>query len=555
LWREHGWRLRALVVGGARLDPDLERAFKDLGYLVVQGYGLTETAPIISVSNPFDDRVGILGRPTRSQEVRIGFDGEILVRGGNVTPGYFDDSAATSAAFESGWFRTGDLGALEADGSLRFVGRKKDVIVTGEGQNVFPEEVEEVLRRQVGILDACVVAVPGGKGEEVHAAVIAAPGGDVGSAIAAANEVLAAHQRVRGWSVWGDLDFPRTATGKVLRREVVAALPPAASSGTTSHAAGPLDLLRDLAGPAARTDQRLGAELGLSSIDVAELASSIEERYQIAIDPSKIHEDTSLDQLLADARSAAVRDEHWVMPRWARGTVARIARGFLQTCVVFPFLRIFVRLEVHGRDRLADLEPPFLLAANHASHLDVPVLLSALPRGLRRRVAVAMQPEYFEEYLTGRGSLLHRLGQGWGYNLLSLVLHTFPFPRSAAFGVARDYAGSLADEGWAILVFPEGELSRDGAIRGFRTGVGVLARALDLRVVPARLEGLFELLPRGGRFPSGLRRPVRVTWGRPISMVLGEEAGAFGGRLEAGVRGLRVEEIRGRGAASERRDR
>jgi len=550
--REHGWRLRALVVGGARLDPALERFFKDLGYLVVQGYGLTETAPIVAVSNPFDDRVGLLGKPTRAQEVRLAGDGEILVRGGNVTPGYFEDAEATRAVLEDGWLRTGDLGAMEPDGSLRFVGRKKEVIVTGEGQNVFPDEVEAALERESAIAGACVFSLPGPGGEEVRAAILASPSPRgvgpeepvdreeaVARAVASANERLAPHQRVKGWSLWSDLDFPRTATGKVLRRVVAAALRGSPEPRGDEEAAGPLESLRRMAGAEARSDQRLGAELGLSSIDVAELAASIEERYQVEIDPARIHDDVSLDQLLEEARSGADPRERWPMPRWAGRLPARLARRLLQSVVAFPLLRLFVRLEARGRDALRDLAPPFLIAANHASHLDVPVLLAALPGRLRRRVAVAMQPGYFETYLTKKGPLPARIGRGGQYGLVTLLLNTFPFPRSAAFGVARDYAGEIADRGGAILVFPEGELSRDGAIHGFRPGVGVLARDLGLPVLPARIEGLFEVLPRGGRFPRGLRRPARVAWGTPLTIRSGEDPEAFAGRVEEAVTALR----------------
>lgn len=549
LVREHGWRLRVLVVGGARLDPELERFFKELGYLLVQGYGLTETAPIISVSNPFDPRIGLVGRPSRAQEVRIAGDGEILVRGGNVTPGYYEDDGATREAIREGWLRTGDLGCLEPDGSLRILGRKKEVIVTGEGQNVFPDEVDAALRAQEAIADGASFAVRGDRGEEVHAAVI--PEGGIGEpavqeGVAAANASLAPHQRLRGWAIWPDLDFPRTSTGKVIRRRVASAVEARRRGGAPSQegalagaaGAGPLELLRNLAGEEARADQRFGSDLGVSSIDVAELAASIEDRYQVAIEPAAIHDDVSLAELLDHARTRAGSELDWPMPRWARALPARIARSLLQTVVVAPGLRTFVRLEVRGGERTGPLQPPFLIAANHQSHFDVPILLFALSRSLRRRVAVAMQPGYFEPWLRGTAPFMTRLHLGWHYRVVSLLLNTFPFPRSAAFRVAMRYAGEMADLGWSILVFPEGELSRDGAIHEFRAGVGVLARELNLPVLPARIEGAFRVIPRGRWFPRTIRGPVTVSWGEPVRRERGEEPDAFAARLEAAVREL-----------------
>jgi long-chain acyl-CoA synthetase len=551
--REHGWRMRALVVGGARLDPRLERYFKDLGYLVIQGYGLTETAPIVSVSNPFDNRVGLVGRPGRVQEVRIADDGEILVRGENVTSGYYEDPEATRLALEGGWLRTGDLGVMEPDGSLRFLGRKKEVIVTAEGQNVFPDEVEEALRAQETVADCAVFASGAGGGEKVQAAIIpeareGAVKEAVASAVASANASLAPHQRVRAWTLWVHPDFPRTPTGKVLRR--VIARQAAASPGAGGSEEGgpgdspehdPLTRLRRLAGPEARADQRLAADLGLSSIDVAELTAEIEERYQVEVDPATIHDDVSLQELIRGARPAGAAATPWPMPRWARRPAARLARSFFQAVLVFPALRLFVRLSVRGRARHETggwPAGPVVIAANHASYMDAPVLLASIPRWRRRRVAVAMQPEHFEPWLLGEAGLVTRFHMGWQYGLLSLLLHTFPFPRSAAFKVALEYAGGMVDEGWSILVFPEGVLSPDGAIHPFRPGVGVLARDLGLPVLPVRIRGTREILPPDGRFPRKVRAPVDVAWGEPLEMPRGEGPADFAARVEAAIRAL-----------------
>jgi long-chain acyl-CoA synthetase len=548
--REHGWRLRTFVVGGARLDPEIEGYFKDLGYLVVQGYGLTETAPIVSVSNPFDPRVGLIGRPGRAMEVKIAPDGEILIKGENVTTGYWGDEEATRGALRDGWLHTGDLGLIEADGLLRLLGRKKEVIVTGEGQNVYPDEVEEALRSSPAVVDAAVFASGGAGGEQVHAAIIPAAAGGAGSpavasAVAEVNARLAAHQRVRGWSLWGQPDFPRTPTGKVIRRAVAAALtggsrPPAAGGGAIGAGmeGDPLALLHRLAGGEAGTDQKFGADLGLTSIDVAELAAAIEERFQVEIDPAKIHEDASLAELMAEARSGREAEARWRMPRWTTGWTARAARGLLQTVIVFPILWLLAKLAVVGEERVPPPGLPLLIVANHASHLDVPLLLASMPRSRRRRVAVAMQPEYFEPWLRGSGSLLTRLHMGWHYRLVGLLLNTFPFPRSAAFKIAMEHAGGLVDRGWSILVFPEGELSRDGEIHGFRPGVGKLAGELKLEVLPARIRGAWAILPRGRWLPRAFRSPVSVTWGPVIAPVSGEDPAAFAARVEERIRSL-----------------
>ena len=158
-----GLKFWAMVVGAAPLDPELEAFWGRLGFVVVQGYGLTETAPIVTLNHPLHARRGTVGKPIAGVEIRIAADGEILVRGDNVTTGYFNAPEATREAFADGWFHTGDIGELDAEGQLHIKGRKKEMIVTPEGLNVFPEDVERVLNEQPGVIDSAVVGAPLGR--------------------------------------------------------------------------------------------------------------------------------------------------------------------------------------------------------------------------------------------------------------------------------------------------------------------------------------------------------------------------------------------------------
>ena len=158
--RMFGFKFWAMIVGAAPLDPELEAFWGRLGFLVVQGYGLTETAPIVTLNHPLRAKRGAVGKPIAGVEIKIADDGEILVRGENVTTGYYNAPDATREAFQDGWFHTGDIGELDADGRLLIKGRKKEMIVTPEGLNVFPEDVEHALNDQPGVLDAAVVGAP-----------------------------------------------------------------------------------------------------------------------------------------------------------------------------------------------------------------------------------------------------------------------------------------------------------------------------------------------------------------------------------------------------------
>src|SRR5438093_1944248 len=217
LWRHRkihsafGWKFWAFVAGGAPVDTELEEFWGRLGFLVIQGYGLTEASPVVTVNHPFDVKRGSLGKPLPGLDVTIAPDGEILVRGESIT-----------TSDDSGWLHTGDLGAMDQEGRLYYRGRKKDTIVTPEGLNVHPEDVEHVLNQFPEVRESAVVSVRHNANEQIHAAVILKdPNANLETVVRRANDRLEAHQRINSWSVWPDNDFPRTtSTMKVRRGEV-----------------------------------------------------------------------------------------------------------------------------------------------------------------------------------------------------------------------------------------------------------------------------------------------------------------------------------------------
>src|SRR3984885_10371952 len=214
--RLFGWKFWSFIVGAAPLPADLEAFFSELGFLVIQGYGLTETAPIVTLNHPFHARQGSVGKPIAGVQVKIAPDGEILVRGENVTSGYFQHPEETARAFEDGWFHTGDIGQLKDNGELSILGRKKEMIVTPEGLNVFPEDVENALKQQPGVRDAAVIGT-----DRVRAVLILELGANGEEIVKRANARLSDYQRVRGFSIWPQDEFPRTeGTGKLKRMDI-----------------------------------------------------------------------------------------------------------------------------------------------------------------------------------------------------------------------------------------------------------------------------------------------------------------------------------------------
>src|SRR5581483_2501572 len=220
--RAFGLKFWCFAVGAAPLDPGLESFWGKLGFLVVQGYGLTETAPIVTLNHPFGARRGSVGKPLPGVEVKIAPDGEILVRGENVTRGYFNAAEETARAFEDGWFHTGDIGEIGPEGELFIRGRKKEMIVTPEGLNVFPEDIERVLNRIPGVRDAAVVGITSGGQERPHAALVVDPGVDPDDVVRRANAQLEEHQKIRRAVVWPDRELPRTEGTRKLKRTAIA---------------------------------------------------------------------------------------------------------------------------------------------------------------------------------------------------------------------------------------------------------------------------------------------------------------------------------------------
>jgi len=525
-----GWKFCCLVVGGAPLPAELEQFWTNLGFVVVQGYGLTETAPVISFSHPFHVRHGTAGRPLAGVDVRIAEDGEVLVRGDNVTPGYFEAPQETSAAFRDGWFHTGDLGVFDAEGNLTIRGRKKDMIVTPEGLKVFPEDVEAVLNRLPGVRESAVVGR-----DHVHAVLVLNPGANADEIARQANATLEDHQKIRSVSIWPVAELPRTKTTRKLRRAEIAR---AIEHGAGQPASKPETELTSLVGKYA-PGRKIGPdttleELGLSSLDRVELMMDLEEKLETGIDESAFASVAKVGDLAKPMAAA----EETSFPAYNRSWIAKVIRGASLEGILLPMIGIFARRTVTGLENLDSIHGPILFAANHQSHLDTPIILASLPLRFRRRIAPAMWKEYFDAHFHAERH--HSRRERWVnslvYKLVALLFNGFPIPQTETG--AREsirYMGELAEEGWSILIFPEGGRTLSGDIGPFFPGVGMIASRLHLSVVPIRLRGVDRVLPRNATWPhSG---PVQVSIGAPIHLQ-GESYPALARRVEDAVRNL-----------------
>jgi long-chain acyl-CoA synthetase len=522
--RAFGLKFWAFVVGAAPLPPDIEEFWRRLGFAVIQGYGLTETAPIVTLNHPFKTSKGSVGTPIAGVEIRIAEDGEILVRGENVTSGYYqgpgirDQGSGSDRAFDAeGWLHTGDIGERDAQGRLFIKGRKKEMIVTPDGLNVFPEDVERVLDVQVGVKESAIVGVVDGAEERVHAVLVLEPATDPDAVVREANAHLQDHQRIRTHSVWPASELPRTEGTRKLKRRAIrewvhaGGLPSAVPQG---------DTLEALIGRFAHGRTVGGAttleELGLSSLERVELMVALEDRFQTRIDEGRFSEVASvgdLKQLIEGDAAPELVEEPMDFPSWNRTWPVRLIRRLSQATWILPLARVFASVRVEGLEHVRDLDGPVVFASNHQSHMDVPVILSALPGRWRARVAPAMAKEFFKAHFFPSGfSWRQRFTNSLNYYLAAFYFNAFPLPqREAGARQTLKYIGDLTGGGWSILIFPEGERSPTGRIKGFRGGIGMIGSRLDVPVVPVRIEGVDRLLPVGGTFVR--RGRVRVAFG------------------------------------------
>ena len=507
--RRFGWRMWAFISGGATLEEDAETFWRRLGYAVVQGYGMTETASLTSVSHPFRLVRGSIGKPVRGQELKLAENGEILVRGDSVSPGYWSGDVKPIADNE-GWVHTGDIGEVGPDGHIFFRGRSKDTIVTAAGMKIYPSDLEAVLDRQPEIKASAVIQLDG---PEAMAVLIPSDvDADLNAAVARANESLAEFQRIRHWTTWPEPDFPRTVgTLKIIKTRIAESI---------NHPS---------------RDVFLPSISNLDSLGRVELLSALEDRYQIELDEAAFTEATTIEDLEQLVRQGPSQAAAYPYPAWAMRFPITWIRPVVYHLFLLPLTLIMCRVRVNGGERLRHLKGPALLISNHITDVDAALIISALPLRRRLRLAIAMSGELLREWrFSSAAGFITRVRQRLAYALGAALFNVFSLPRQSGFRKSFAYAGDAIDRGWSVLIFPEGHETPDGRIQSFKSGIGILAVQLNVPVVPIKLDGLFELKQRRQFFV----RPgtVSVTFGEPVQFRAGQRPDEIARELERRVR-------------------
>jgi long-chain acyl-CoA synthetase len=556
-----GWKFWAIISGGAALDQDTEEFWRRLGYVVIQGYGLTETSSLVSLNHPFKVGRRSIGKVLPGREMKLDPEtGEILVRGANVARHYWQGRGRKPVAGDEGWFRTGDLGAMDEEGNLYFKGRSKNVIVTPAGLKIYPEDLEQALRRQPGVRDCVVFGAAAGGNAEACAVLLLRDNASANSIVAAANQLLADFQKIRCWFAWPDEDFPRTSTQKpkmdVIRRAAETQLNGSRSAGTTVPAAtAASSVLRQLilaaagrkgqtpaaASPGASIESaRLEDDLNLSSLDRVELMAAIENRYQVELsdrDFSQASTVADLEELLKKSTPEPT-PSNYPYARWAQRWPVTWLRVFIYQLVTLPYIMIVGRPTIFGRERLKNFRGPALIISNHISQIDIGYIVAALPFRLRRRLAAAMQGEMLRDlrYPPKSRPFIRRWLDRLDYVLVSAFFNVFSLPQRARYRESFRFAGELADKGYSVLIFPEGRRTETGEMSPFRSGIGLLATHLNLPVIPMRIDGLFPL--RAAKKHYAKPGTIQVRIGEPVRFEPTADAEEIAGKLQRMVAGL-----------------
>lgn len=534
--RKFGWKFWAFICGGAALPGDTEDFFKQVGYAVVQGYGMTETASLISLNHPFRATPGSVGKILPGRELRLAPDGEILVRGENVASGYWQKGTGEANAQEAdwqpardrGWLRTGDIGGLDPEGNLRFRGRKKSVIVTAAGLNVFPEDLETTLRKQPGIRDCVVISLQNkGNAEPCAALLLEDSRTEIArAAITSANVALAEYQRIRKWFLWPDPDFPRTPTGKPRLSLISARAEEIISSeaGSLAAPASPIAALLSRFGNKNNTNATLDEELQLSSLDRVELMTAIEETFHVELDETafaaaKTTQD--LERLLGQPNSERTDYRY---PRWAQRAIVRWLRLAIYYALVWPATQLLGHPKIIGRANLRNHSGPVLVVSNHITRrADIGLILAALPVRYRHHLAIAMGGESLSRMRQPPREWfsVKRLAYQLGYWLVTALFNVFPLPQFSGFRESFRFAAESVDRGYSVLIFPEGEVnnSTEGAMATFQTGIGILSGNLRIPIVPVRLDGVWQMKRQARRFAKFGELTIHI--GSPVSYPAG----------------------------------
>ncbi|HSR49212.1 MAG TPA: AMP-binding protein [Acidobacteriota bacterium] len=544
--QEFGGNIRIVVSGGSALGGELYDDYHAMGFPIYEGYGLTETAPVLTVSPLKRSRRESAGKPLPGVELRLFHPdeegvGEIIVKTPSLMEGYYKNEPATRDVIRDKWFYTGDLGWVDNDGYVYITGRIKDVIVTGAGKNVYPIDLEAIYRSLSTIDDICVVGMKTGLTEEVHAVVVpheeinedtdrAGLKREIQLEISRLARELPSYHRLQALHLHpGDLpcqddgEVDRKAVRAWLNRklegETIAARAVGREEDEQSSGSDRELIFEELSRLSGVPLQEVSAtsdlytDLGLDSLMAIELLLYLEHRFGVSIPDQQAASIHTVGEVLAQVetlrpkktRRSASDMVRSALPLSQRPLMDRIWLGMTISSISLIY-RFYLDLELHNTHNLPD-DKPYILAPNHSSHLDIGAILSAFKRARGVRHAKRLHSVGARDYFFDNGF------KSWFF---SSFLNVVPIEREEASLAGLRLVKSILETGEPILIFPEGTRTMTGELQGFKPGLGLMALELDVPIIPVYIKGTYKAMPKGSFFP----RPgtIEVFFGEPISM-------------------------------------
>ena len=542
---QFGGKIRVFVSGGSRLGRTLYRDFKAMGMPIYEGYGLTETAPVLTVNPLHRSREGSAGMPLPGVEMRL-FQpdedgiGEIIVRTPSLMKEYYRNEDATTSVMRDGWFHTGDLGWVDADGYIYITGRKKDVIVTGAGKNVYPTDLEAIYQANGSIEEICVLGIRKGLTEDVHAAIVpnkkaaGLPADETKKLIQREIQELArelpSYHRLQSIHVWPE-ELPRDKQGgldrKRVRQQILKDLGQYRPTAERPRQARPESLVKEpvikelarLAGvPEDEITEgtNLYSDLGLDSLMALELLLFLESHFKTTVPDEEVVNFQTVGDILDELRRTGLKEEGFTPKEpleLVRSTLAYADRPTVDRGVMtasFAGMKSFLKRYFGFQLKNGDLLPkkgPYIIAANHSSHLDTPAMITAVSMGLGRKQAQSLH------VIGARDYFFNSPFKSW---LFSTCLNVVPIERDEISLAGLRQIRTILARGEPVLIFPEGTRSRTGALQDFKAGIGLIAFDTGTPIVPTYIDGTHAALPPGKSVPRRAR--ISVIFGPQILM-------------------------------------
>lgn len=521
-----GGRMRYLISGGSALSEKVQKDLHGLGFTVLEGYGLTESSPVLTVTRPENKLIkGSVGKPLPGVEVKIENPdesgvGEVLARGQNIMLGYYNNEEATNEVLQDRWLKTGDLGKLDDDGNLYIVGRSKDVIIDSNGKNIYPDEIEDLYGKCAFIKELSVVGLPDDDGgEKIAALVVPDYEHDIALSRSDTNKRIEDHfreisaslpffKRVKVLHIT-PFELPRTATRKVKRPEVVEmlqTLEERAKKKTkqaieTKGDDTALWIRKIVASVSNRSLSEVAltdklADLGFDSLMFVELQAAVEDAGGRVISPDTLNEVQTVRELLTAVqrvdKSKKIADEP--KPEDKKDDeifIPSIVRRVGNQIIDFAQEQLYesvLNTKIEGESNVPQ-HTNFIVAPNHASHIDTGLVKKALGKDVAEQtVAVAAADYWFDT----------KYKRAYMNNFTTLI----PIERTGSLRQSLRHVTDILNQGYNTLIFPEGTRSLDGEIHEFKPIIGYLALNEKIGILPIYIWGTFEAFPKGMTIPA-----------------------------------------------------